>query len=77
MRLVLDWRVSPSCSLEPPSHASLVAIDFVAAGASSTRVRLVHRHFARHGGGAEELRSAMASVDGWKSVLAGYRREVG
>lgn len=77
MRMVLSWRVSPSCSLEPEGHASEVAIDFVADGASSTRVRLVHRHFARHGGGAEELRGSMASPAGWQRILAGYRREVG
>lgn len=77
MRLVLSWRVSPSCSLEPVARASEVAIDFVAEGASATRVRVAHRHFARHGGGAEELRSAMAAADGWKRILAGFRREVG
>lgn len=77
MRMVLSWRVSPSCSLEPASHASEVAIDFAADGASSTRVRLAHRHFARHGGGAEELRTTMGSADGWQRILAGYRREVG
>lgn len=77
MRMALSWRASPSCSLEPEAHASEVAIDFVADGASSTCVRLVHRHFARHGGGAEELRRAMASADGWQRILAGYHREVG
>lgn len=77
MRMVLSWRVSASRSLEPETRASEVAIDFAADGASSTRVRLVHRHFARHGGDAEGLRGSMASVDGWQRILAGYRGEVG
>jgi hypothetical protein len=77
LRMVLTWPVSASCSLEPGTWASEVAIDFLADGASSTLVRLAHRHFARHGGGAEELRSSMASAGGWQRILAGYRREVG
>ena len=68
-RLVLSWRVAADRTQEPPERASEVEVRFLAEEEGRTRVVLTHRDFARHGGGAETMRTGMASEQGWRLLL--------
>lgn len=57
------------CSLRaPPSTRP----PFIAESAGRTRVELEHRHFERHGAGAEALPAAVGSENGWPAILHSY-----
>jgi uncharacterized protein YndB with AHSA1/START domain len=75
-RLGFSWRPGP-CEASASLGTSEVVVEFDADGPSSTRLVLVHRQFARHGGVAAHLRQRMASSDGWPRILAGYQAYVG
>ena len=67
--LVLAWHISPRREPVPdPAYASRVEVYFRPARVS-TVVELTHSEFARHGKGAEEYRSAMASPQGWPRIM--------
>jgi hypothetical protein len=42
---------------------------FTDVGDGSTRVDLEHRHFERHGDGAEKMKMGVDSAQGWGSLL--------
>lgn len=73
-RLVLAWQISPRHEPEPnPARASTVEITFLAETPMQTRVVLDHRDFERHGEEAAEYRAALASREGWSSILDRFR----
>ena len=71
-RLVFTWQISPTRVPQPdPAQASEVEVGFAPDG-GGTRVDLLHRHFERHGEGAEEYAAAMGSPQGWEYILARF-----
>jgi uncharacterized protein YndB with AHSA1/START domain len=65
-RVVFSWDVSLAWEVETdPERASEVEVRFVEEEPGRTRVELEHRGLDRHGAGWEEMRSAIASPDGW------------
>jgi uncharacterized protein YndB with AHSA1/START domain len=69
-RLVFTWQISPQRVPQPdPARASEVEVRFAAEGPGATRVELEHRHFERHGEGADAYRAAMTSRHGWPLLL--------
>jgi uncharacterized protein YndB with AHSA1/START domain len=69
-RIAFTWQISPQRVPQPdPAQASLVEVRFTPAGDSGTRVALEHRHFSRHGEGAEGYEAAMRSPQGWPLLL--------
>ncbi len=75
-RVEVGWRPGPREAGATLGTSELM-VAFDADGPSSTRIALVHRHFARHGGLAAHLRERMASSDGWPRILAGYQAYLG
>jgi uncharacterized protein YndB with AHSA1/START domain len=72
-RLVLGWQLQADYSYDPdPARGSEIEVRFTVAGEGSTRVDLEHRHFERHGHGADEVRRSVGSENGWAGLLAGY-----
>jgi uncharacterized protein YndB with AHSA1/START domain len=69
-RIAFTWQISPQRVPQPdPAQASMVEVRFTPAGDSGTRVALEHRHFSRHGEGAEGYEAAMSSPQGWPLLL--------
>ena len=73
-RLVLAFAIGADRKPASNDAASEVEVRFSAAGPGQTRVELEHRDFARHGQGAEALRTGMDSAQGWPLILAELRR---
>jgi hypothetical protein len=72
-RFVLAWQLNPQWEHEPDiTRASEVEITFSAEPDGSTRVDLEHRHFDRHGAGAELMRRGVDSPEGWGGLLQLY-----
>lgn len=72
-RLVAAWHLDGAWHYDPdPEHASEFEVRFVAESESRTRVELEHRHFERHGGGAEAVHAGVDSPRGWDFCLAAY-----
>jgi uncharacterized protein YndB with AHSA1/START domain len=75
-RLVMAWQVSPSWQHEPDlAKSSEVEVRFTPEGDGFTRVDLEHRHFERHGAGADTMRAAVDSVQGWNGLLGAFVAE--
>lgn len=75
-RLILAWHLDADFQYDPdPEHASEVEVRFIADGSDRTRVELEHRHFERHGVGAEAVRSAVTDRGGWGICLAAYMEQ--
>jgi len=71
-RFVMAWKITHAWGYEPDlSKASEVEVRFTPLG-DSTRVDLEHRHFERHGAGAEVMRTSIDSPGGWGGLLAMY-----
>ena len=71
-RFVMAWKITHAWGYEPDlSKASEVEVRFTPLG-DSTRVDLEHRHFERHGAGAEVMRTSIDSPGGWGGLLALY-----
>jgi uncharacterized protein YndB with AHSA1/START domain len=69
-RVVLAWQINPHWQYEPdPAKASEVEIRFTAEAGGMTRVDLEHRHFERHGTGADQMRTGVDSPNGWSGLL--------
>jgi uncharacterized protein YndB with AHSA1/START domain len=69
-RIAFTWQISPQRVPQPdPAKASIVEVRFEPEGDGATRVALTHRHFARHGEGAEGYEAAMSSPQGWPLLL--------
>jgi uncharacterized protein YndB with AHSA1/START domain len=72
-RLVLAWDISPRWEVQDdPARASEVEVRFAAAGPTSTRVELTHRHLDRHLDGWEQVRDGVGSDQGWPLYLQRY-----
>ena len=72
-RFVLAWLLNPQWEPETDlAKASEVEITFRAEPDGSTRVDLEHRHFDRHGAGAELMRRGVDSPEGWGGLLQLY-----
>lgn len=70
-RMVASWAVSPQWRPETdPAKQSEYEVTFTELGPEQTRVDLEHRHFERHGDGADGMRAAVAAPDGWQGSLA-------
>lgn len=71
-RLVLAWQITHEWGYQPDvKQASEVEVRFTAV-AGGTRVDLEHRHFERHGAGADAMRKGVDSPGGWGGLLALY-----
>ena len=69
-RFVFAWQITPDWKYQPDlAQASEVEARFTAIGNGSTRVDLEHRHFERHGDGAEKMKMGVDSAQGWGSLL--------
>lgn len=77
-RFVLAWQLTPEWEHEPDiAKASEVEVTFSAEPDGSTRVELEHRHFDRHGAGAELMRRGVDSPEGWGGLLQMYAAVAG
>jgi uncharacterized protein YndB with AHSA1/START domain/uncharacterized damage-inducible protein DinB len=71
--LVLAWQINPSWQYEPDlAKASEVEIRFTAEAGGMTRVDLEHRHFERHGTGADQMRAGVDAPNGWSELLQSF-----
>jgi uncharacterized protein YndB with AHSA1/START domain len=74
-RFVMAWKVTPQWGYEPDvAKSSEVEVRFTTVG-DSTRVDLEHRHFDRHGVGADTMRAQVDSAGGWGTLLEMFRNE--
>jgi hypothetical protein len=72
-RFVIAWQLNPQWEHEPDiAKASEVEVTFSAQPDGATRVDLEHRHFDRHGAGAELMRRGVDSPEGWGGLLQMY-----
>jgi uncharacterized protein YndB with AHSA1/START domain len=77
-RFVIAWQISPGWGYEPDlTKSSEVEVRFTPEPDGSTRVDLEHRHFQRHGAGAEAMRTAVDSTGGWGGLLQLFAEKVG
>jgi Activator of Hsp90 ATPase homolog 1-like protein len=73
-RFVMAWRVTPGWLYEADlAKASEVEVRFTSLSDGSTRVELEHRHFERHGAGADAMRTAIDAPGGWSGLLELYQ----
>jgi uncharacterized protein YndB with AHSA1/START domain len=76
-RIAFTWQISPQRVPQPdPAQASLVEVRFDGDG-DGTRVTVNHRHFSRHGEGAEGYEAAMSSPQGWPLLLERFAAAAG
>jgi uncharacterized protein YndB with AHSA1/START domain len=74
-RFVYGWHLNAMWQfVADPAQASEVEVRFTPEGPNKTRVELEHRHFERHGEGAENLRAAVASEGGWPLTLDSFAK---
>ena len=73
-RLVLAWQINPQWQFEPDlAKASEVDVHFLDQRNGTTRIDLEHRHFERHGAGAEAMRTSVDAEGGWGSLLGLFK----
>jgi len=72
-RVVLSWHLNSKFELDESVESS-VEVQFIAEGASVTRVELVHRITAAD---AEGIAAAVSSPNGWSGLLAAYAEAAG
>ena len=69
-RFVMAWQITHEWGYEPNlAKSSEVEVSFTPAADGGTQVNLVHRFFARHGAGAEAMRTAVGAPNGWTGLL--------
>jgi uncharacterized protein YndB with AHSA1/START domain/uncharacterized damage-inducible protein DinB len=74
-RLVIAWQVNPNWQFDPDlSHASEVEVLFTPETGGTTRVDLEHRHFERHGGEFDNMRTGVGGPGGWGGLLQMFGR---
>jgi len=75
-RVVIAWQITPQWQYEPDlAKASEVEITFTPEAGGTTRVRLEHRRFERHGDGAAAMKAGVDSPNGWGGLLVLYARK--
>ena len=69
-RFVFAWLITPEWKCQSDlAQASEVEVTFTPLAGGGTRVDLEHRHFERHGAGAEAMRKGVDSEGGWGALL--------
>ena len=69
-RFAFAWQINPEWKYEPDlSKASEVEVRFTSIEEGRTRVDLEHRHFSRHGAGADAMRTGVGSPNGWTGLM--------
>lgn len=69
-RLVFAWQITHEWGFEPDlAKSSEVEVRFTPQPNGSTRVDLEHRHLDRHGAGANAMKTAVESPNGWGGLL--------
>jgi uncharacterized protein YndB with AHSA1/START domain len=69
-RFIMAWQITHQWGYEPSlERSSEVEVTFTPAADGGTRVVLVHRFFARHGGGGDAMRVAVDAPNGWTGLL--------
>jgi uncharacterized protein YndB with AHSA1/START domain len=77
-RLVIAWQITPQWQFEPDiARASEVEVRFTPEGDNVTRVDLEHRRLERHGAGADAVRSAIDSPNGWSGLMQLFAGQAG
>jgi uncharacterized protein YndB with AHSA1/START domain len=72
-RVAFAWQINPDWTFQPDlAQSSEVEVTFTGAGANRTRIDLEHRHFERHGAGAESMRTSVDDPNGWDGLLSLY-----
>jgi hypothetical protein len=75
-RVVLAWQITPQWKFQPDlSKSSEVEVSFTPEPGGHTRVDLNHRHWERHGEGAETMRNAVGGDGGWGGLLRLFAAE--
>jgi uncharacterized protein YndB with AHSA1/START domain len=75
-RITLAWHLDANFKYDPdPGHASEVEVQFIVEDATHTRVELEHRGFDRHAAGADAVRGAMESPQGWSYCLELFAKQ--
>jgi uncharacterized protein YndB with AHSA1/START domain len=75
-RFVMAWQVTPEWKFEPETdRCSEVEVNFTPQPDGTTLVELWHRHFERHGVGADKMRNDVNSGGGWAGLLELFRVE--
>jgi uncharacterized protein YndB with AHSA1/START domain len=75
-RLVLAWQIAADWKFDS-NLVTEVEVRFIADGADATRVELEHRNLERFGDGAEAMRQAIDSPDGWTGILQLFKQAAG
>ena len=74
---VFAWRINGQWTFEPDlAKSSEVEVRFTALPDGATRVDLEHRHFARHGEGADGMRTGVGGPGGWGALLELFAKVV-
>ncbi|HJP74144.1 MAG TPA: SRPBCC family protein [Pseudonocardiaceae bacterium] len=69
-RLVTSWQLQGDWKYDPdPAKGSEIEVRFIVEGPNRTRVEFEHRHFERHGAGAESVRNGVAGPQGWDYII--------
>ena len=69
-RVLLLWQIGAQWKYDP-TLVTQVDVKFIQVG-ESTRVELEHRHLERMGVGADSVRQAVDSPNGWSGLLAAF-----
>jgi uncharacterized protein YndB with AHSA1/START domain len=72
-RLVLAWQIAANWKFDP-GLVTEVEVRFIADGTGATRVELEHRNLERFGEGAEPMRQAIDSQEGWTGILQLFKQ---
>ncbi len=76
-RFAFAWQITPQWKYEPDlAKSSEVEVRFTDVGDGMTRVDLEHRHFSRHGAGADQMRAGVGAPNSWGGLLALYSAKV-
>lgn len=76
-RFVFAWQVTHEWGYQPElDRSSEVEVRFTPVGPESTRVDLEHRHFERHGAGAQAMRAGVDTPNGWTGMMTLYANRV-
>jgi uncharacterized protein YndB with AHSA1/START domain len=76
-RVRLAWQLDAQWKYAPAQEGVEVEVRFVSEGPDATRVELEHRGLEVYGEHAADVRRAIDSDDGWRSLLAAYAKAAG